>query len=96
MASRFSIKEKPTASASPSAWLAMPGFPSCNTHASGEKPAVVSHRAGRAAIEREAIGFVYENGPKTAREGEFGVTKLHANIAVLTNRKFEPDATNQT
>ena len=68
MASRFSTKESPTASARPRAWLAIPGFPSCSTHASGRKPSVAARKAGCAAVEEEAICFVYENDPGTARE----------------------------
>ena len=76
MASRFSLKVNPTASARPRAWLAIPGFPSCNTHASGRKPSVAARKAGRAAVEKEAICFVYENDPGTAREWEPSAPKI--------------------
>src|SRR5262249_29213476 len=65
----------PAASARPRAWLAIPGFPSCSTHASGRKPSVAPRKAGCAAVEEEAICFVYENDPGTAREWEPSAAK---------------------
>ncbi len=51
IASRFSTKAKPVASASPIAWLAIPALPSCNTQPNGSN----------------AIGRVYGNGSASAR-----------------------------
>jgi hypothetical protein len=83
MASRFSMKENPTASARPRAWLAIPGFPSWSTHASGRKASVAARKAGHATVKEEAICFVYENDPGTAREWEPGATKLLAEAPMI-------------
>ena len=93
------MKENLTASARPRAWPAIPGFPSCNTQASGTKPSVAARTAGRAAIEEGAISFVYENDSKTAREWAPAARKLRADPALSTIRQshgVEPDAANQT
>src|SRR5215469_6643250 len=87
MANRFSMKENPTASARPRAWLAIPGFPSCSTHATGTKASVAARKAGRAAVEEEAIRFVYENDPGTARAWEPSATKLLADAPVFMIRQ---------
>src|SRR3954452_1498039 len=60
--SGFSINANPVASARPSAWLAMPGLPSCSTHTvgAGALAAAASHGGGfGSAKERATIAPVY-------------------------------------
>ena len=48
-------KRKPVASASPSAWLAMPALPSCITHTAGAQLCRASGRVASAVSDRDAI-----------------------------------------
>ena len=64
------MKEKPVASAKPSAWLAIPALPSCKTHVTGDTVVI-------AATDGKAMGSF----TKTTREQQADELDAQQNCA---------------
>src|SRR5438067_2407434 len=82
MSRRFSMYENPTASARPSAWLAIPALPSCKTQTAGEGLLLVSNAVGTAGIERIAMRR-FKKGICPEQEGNAVSNKI-----AQTRRRF--------